>query len=218
MTLYAGTILLTELMMLAMIIHVMNYSGFTKVEKTWYIATFGAIMVCALAEFTAKHFDARGSGFVLPLTVITVIQFSLAPLLPVFFAGALGMRKVAKTVGAFFSINVIVEAIAAPLKLIFYFDENGKYWYARFYFLYEAFYIVSMIFLIIALFIVSKRFRRRDVLTIVMVLVILGAANLPVILYKVYTGYIGIALCSCLCYIYYSDLIQEDIQAELVAQ
>jgi len=67
-------------------------------------------MVCALAEFTAKHFDARGSGFVLPLTVITVIQFSLAPLLPVFFAGALGMRKVAKTVGAFFSINVIVEA------------------------------------------------------------------------------------------------------------
>ena len=120
MTLYSGTILLTELMMLAMIIHVMNYSGFTKDEKVWYIATFGTIMLCAFAEFIAKHFDSRGSGFVLPLTIITVIQF-------------------------------------------------------------------------------------------------LVAAIFPLILYKVYADYISIALCACLCYIYYNDLIQEDIKAELVA-
>lgn len=217
MTLYAGTILLTELMMLAMIIHVANYSGFKRVEKTWYITTFGTIMLCAFAEFIAKHFDARRSGFVLPLTILTVVQFSLTPLLPVFFAGALGLRREAKIVGAFFLVNVIVEVIAAPLKLIFYFDEGGKYIHARYYFLYEAFYILSMVFLIVGLVIVSKRFKRRDAVTIVMVLVILVAAIFPLIFYKVYTDYIGIALCACLCYIYYNDLIQEDIQAELVA-
>ena len=36
LTLNSGTILLTALRMLAMIIHVMNYSGFTKDEKAWH--------------------------------------------------------------------------------------------------------------------------------------------------------------------------------------
>ena len=51
-----------------------------------------------------------------------------------------------------------------------------------------------------------------------MVMVIMLAAILPLILYKVYTDYLGIALCACLSYIYYNDLIQEDIQAELIAK
>lgn len=217
MTLYAGTILLTELMMLAMIIHVMKYSGFTKVEKSWYLTTFGAIMLCALAEFLAIHFDARGKTFVVPLTVITTVQFSLTPLLPVFFAGALGIRREAKYVGAFFALNVLVEIISAPFGWIFYFDEGGKYIRGRLYIIYEAFYIISLIFLIVGLFKVGKQFRKRDFYTIIMVLVIMVAAILPLILFKIYTDYIGIALCACLCYIYYNDLIQEDIQAELVA-
>ena len=50
MTLYSGTILLTELMMLAMIIHVMNYSGFTKDEKAWYEI---------IREESATHFDPK---------------------------------------------------------------------------------------------------------------------------------------------------------------
>ena len=93
MTIYSCVILLTELMMLAMMIHVIHYSGFEKAEKGWYVATFAAIMLCAAAEFSAIHFNARGRGFVVPLTIITVIQFSLSPMLPVFLAGALGMRR-----------------------------------------------------------------------------------------------------------------------------
>ena len=44
----------------------------------------------------------------------------------------------------------------------------------------------------------GKRFRNRDIYTIIMVMVIMLAAILPLILYKVYTDYLGIALCACL--------------------
>ena len=45
---YMTTIILTELMMVAMLLHVINYSGFTRAQKGWYIATFIAIMVWAI--------------------------------------------------------------------------------------------------------------------------------------------------------------------------
>jgi hypothetical protein len=35
-------------MMLAMTIHVINYSGFTRLEKGWYVGTFVAIMLLLL--------------------------------------------------------------------------------------------------------------------------------------------------------------------------
>ena len=218
MTIYSSVILLTELMMMAMMIHVIRYSGFTRSEKGWYVATFTAIMLCAAAEFCAIHFDARGSGFVIPLTIITVIQFSLSPLLPVFFAGALGMRREARAVSHFFLLNVLAQIISAPFGWIFFFDEGGKYIRGNLYVIYQFFYISSLVFLIVALNIVGKRFRNRDIYTIIMVMVIMLAAILPLILYKVYTDYLGIALCACLSYIYYNDLIQEDIQAELIAK
>lgn len=61
MTLYAGVILLTELMMLTMTIHVMHYSGFTKVEKTWYLVTFVAIMRADI-ETMLQEGHAQGTG------------------------------------------------------------------------------------------------------------------------------------------------------------
>ncbi|MBP3897974.1 MAG: HD domain-containing protein [Mogibacterium sp.] len=215
MTLYTGTIILTELLMAAMSLHVLTYKGFTAQQKRWFIVTYVTIMLCAYTEFLAIHFNEHGSAFVRPLTIATVIQFSLTPMLPVFFTGALGMHDIAKKVSLFFAINVIIQIIAAPFGRIFYFDENGKYFHSDYYFIYEAFYIFSMAFLIVSLYIVGKRFKKRDSWTIFMILVVMVAAVTPQIIYHVYTDFIGIGISACLCYIYYNDLIQHDIQAEL---
>ena len=158
MTLYMGIMLLTELMMLSMIIHVGAYSGFTKAQKRWYLLTYSAIMLCAAAEFVAVHFNSHGPSFVVPLTIITVVQFSLTPLLPVFFAGALGMHREATIVGAVFFINALIEIISAPFGWIFYFDPNGTYIRGKLYLIYESFYLLSLVFLIISLITVGKRF------------------------------------------------------------
>lgn len=218
MSLYASLILLTELLMLAMTIHVITYPGFTRVQKNWYLCTFIAIMLCAGGEFCAKFFDMHGSAFVLPLTIITVIQFSLAPMLPVFFAGVLGMYRPAIVAGTVFCLNVVFEVLAAPYGLTFAFDTAGKYARGPYYIVYEGSYIASILFLVVCLFYVGRRFRKRDVFTIVMVLVILAAALASMSIYKAYTDYIGIGICACLCYIYYNDLVQIDTKAELLSE
>ena len=80
MNFYSSVNLLTELIMMAMTIHVTKYKGFTKEQKAWYLLTFIAIMVCSLAEF-AVHCGYYYPGLAIPLSILTILQFSIAPLL-----------------------------------------------------------------------------------------------------------------------------------------
>ena len=214
MTFYTGTIVLTELLMLAMTLHVFRYSGFTKAQKTWYLLTFIDIMLCAAAEFAA-HCGYYKASFALPLTILTVLQFSSAPLLGLLFSGALGLHRQKKPAIAFYALNLLVETIAAPFGWIFYYNAEG-YFRGTFFFVYEIFYFLSLIYLVVNMLIVGKHFRHRDRRTIVMVLVIIAAGILPMTLYRINITYIAIAISASLCYIYYNDLVQQDIKEDLV--
>lgn len=200
--------------MLAMILHVLHYSGFTKTQKIWYLLTFIDIMICAGAEF-AVHCGYYNPIFAIPLTVLTVIQFSAAPLLGVLFIGALGMNNQGKIVVFFFAVNLIVESIAAPFGWVFYFNEDG-YFRGRLFIIYEVFYFLSLVYLIIHMVIIGRKFKRRDLLTIVMLLIILISGLIPMTLFKINITYIAIAMGASLCYIYYNDLVQQDMMAQLV--
>lgn len=215
MTFYMSAIFLTELMMIAMLLHVVGYSGFTKTQKAWYLLTFTSIMLCAAAEF-AVHCGYYRPSFAVPLTVITVLQFSVSPLLGVLFTGALGLKNQAKVGIVAFLVSLTVEIIAAPFGWIFYFDEQG-YSRGKYFFIYGGFYFLSLIYLIVCMTLVGKKFRHRDARTICMILVILVAGLLPMTLYKLNITYISIAIGASLCYIYYNDLVQQDIQADLMA-
>ena len=215
MTFYMSAIILTELMMIAMTLHVLHYSGFTREQKTWYLLTFSAVMLCSAAEF-AVHCGAYDPKFAIPLTVLTVLQFSVAPLLGVLFSGALGLPGQKKIAIWFIAINFAVETIAAPFGLVFSFGEDG-YSRGRLFLIYEAFYFVSLVYLIVSMVRVGRRFRNRDARTIAMILLILIAGIIPMTVFKLNITYIAIAIGASLCYIYYNDLVQQDIQAELVA-
>ena len=214
MTFYTNVIIMTELLMIAMIIHVSNYSGFTKLQKTWYHLTFADVMLCAAAEF-AVHCGHYNPSFAIPLTILTVIQFSFAPLLGILFIGALGLKNQGKLAVIYLIINLAVEIISAPFGWIFYFNAEG-YFRGTFFIIYELFYFVSLIYLIVGLILVGRKFRHRDILTILMLLVILVAGLLPMTLFKINFTYIAIAIGASVCYIYYNDLVQQDIMAELV--
>ncbi len=215
MTLYAGMTILIELFMIAMMVHVLRSSGISKTQKGWFFLTYLAVMLCAAAEY-AVHGVRYDPGLAIPLTVVTVVQFSVAPLLGILFSGALGLPRQRKITVGFLCLNLLVEIVAAPFGWVFSFGQTG---YARgeYFFLYEAFYFFSLIYLVVSMVKVGKRFRHRDRGTIVMILVVLVTGIVPMTLLKVNITYMAIAISASLCYIYYNDLIQQDIQAELIA-
>ena len=215
MTFYMSAIILTELMMIAMTLHVLHYSGFTREQKTWYVLTFAAVMLCSAAEF-AVHCGKYDAKFAIPLTILTVLQFSVAPLLGVLFSGALGLPGQKKIAIWFFAANFAAETVAAPFGWVFSFGADG-YSRGKLFLIYEAFYFVSLVYLIVSMVRVGRKFRNRDTRTIAMILVILVAGIVPMTVFKLNITYIAIAIGASLCYIYYNDLVQQDIQAALVA-
>ncbi|MCR5231487.1 MAG: HD domain-containing protein [Acholeplasmatales bacterium] len=210
MNFYVCIVILTVLLMIAMTLHVFRYSGFTKNQKTWYILTFLSIMVCSLAEY-AVHCGYYDKSFKFILTVLTVIQFSLAPLLGVLFIGALGLKHQKKIAIGFIGINLFVEILSAPFGWIFYYTDEG-YFRGEYFTIYMVFYFISLLYLIICMVIVGKKFSHRDMPTIIMVLVILVAGIIPMSFYRINVTYMAIAISSSVCYIYYNDLVQQDIQ------
>lgn len=215
MQFYVFATLLLELMMIAMILHVLRYSGFTKVQKTWFILTFSSVIVCSAAEL-AVHCGVYKPIFAIPLTVLTTLQFSLSPLLAVFFSGALGLHKESTIALKIFLLNVILEIVSAPFHWIFFFDESG-YHRGELFPVYMACYFIALVYLIVSMIVVGRRFRHRDFSTIVMVLVTLIAGIIPMTVFELHIAYLSIGISACLCYIYYNDLVQEDIQTDLIA-
>ena len=215
MTFYQAQFILTELLMTTMIVHVLNYSGFTRRQKVWYLLTFADIMLCAAAEF-AVHNGRYNPSMAVFLTVLTVLQFSLSPMLSVCFSGALGLENQNRVAWIFLVFNLVIEGSLAPSGQVFYFNQEG-YFRGELFVIYEICYFLSMVYLVVGMIMAGRRFRRRDSLTIGMILVILVAGVLPMSIYKINVTYMAIAICACICYIYYNDLVQQDVKAELLA-
>lgn len=215
MTIYICGIILTELLMIAMTMHILTYSGFNKTQKNWFSLTFISIMVCSSAEL-AVHCGYYDPAFAPLLTVVTVIQFSVSPMLAVLFSGALGLHRQSKIASWFSIVSILIQVICAPFGYIFYFDQNG---YSRgdFFIIYEILYIISLLYLVVSLVIVGKKFHHRDTITIIMIIVVLLGGIIPMTIYRINVTYIAIGISACLCYIYYNDLIQQDTHEELLS-
>ena len=215
MTFYSAIVIITEMLMITMIVHVLFYREFNKTQKTWFIATFIGVMICNAAEF-AVHCGSYDPIFKIPLTILTVLQFSLAPIMAMLFAGALGLKYQGKIAVGFFGVNLLMEIILAIFGKVFYFDDVG-YQRGDLFILYEIIYAISLGYLLVSLVLVSLHFKHRDVSTIGLILfgLVIGGI-VPMTFFKLNVAYLAIGVAASLCYIFYNDLVQQDTKDELV--
>ena len=126
MDFYTAATILLAILMIAMIIHVLNYTGFDKKQKKWFTLTFSSILFCASAEY-ALHCGYYDPKFKIILTILTVLQFAVAPTFAMFFAGALGLKNQGKVAIGFFSFCLTIGITCAPNGLIFFFDDLRRH-------------------------------------------------------------------------------------------
>ena len=208
-----ATILLCVLMV-AMSVHVLNNKGFNRQQKGWFIATFMAITFCALAEYSL-HCGYYDPKFKVILTILTVLQFSIAPVFAMLFAGALGLKYQKRIAIAFFSICFLTNFICAFSSAIFKFTPTG-YKRGDAFLIYEISYFGSLVYIIGSLIVVGRKFRNRDTFTIAMVLVVLATGIIPMSIRQLHVAYIAVGMAACLCYVFYNDLVQQDTKIELL--
>ena len=212
---YTVSTILIVILMAAMVIHVLRYSGFNKTQKGWFISTYSAIAFCALAEF-AIQCGYYNNAFKIPLTILTILQFAVAPCFAVLFAGALGLKHQLKIALIYFGVCLTIGIICAPFEWVFYFDPVTGYNRGPAFWIYLVTYFGSLIYLIVSLILVSRFFHHRDVATIIMVFVILAVGISIMSFNEIHVGYVTVGMAGVVCYVFYNDLVQQDTQAELL--
>ena len=209
----SATIILLVLMA-TMSIHVLNYSGFNKKQKYWFLSTFIAISFCALAEL-ALHCGYYDNAFKIPLTILTVLQFAIAPCFAMLFAGALGFKYQIRIALITFAVCLTIGIVCAPFGLVFTFTDEG-YQRGPAFLVYEISYFASLTYIVVILFLVGKKFHQRDFGTIIMILVVLTAGIIPMSIFSLHIAYLTVGIVAVLCYVFYNDLVQQDTYSELV--
>ena len=212
---YDAIVIINEFLMITLVLHVIFYREFNRIQKSWFIATFLSVMFCNAAEFVV-HSGFYSPAFKIPLTILTVLQFSLAPAMAMLFAGALGLKHQGKIAIAFFGANLILETVLACFGKVFYFNDAG-YQRGDLFLLYEIVYAIGLGYLLVSLVLVGMRFKHRDITTIGLVLVGLVVGGIiPMTFFKLNVAYLAIGIAACLCYIYYNDLVQQDTKDDLM--
>ena len=187
---YDAIVVINEFLMITMVLHVVFYREFNKTQKAWFIATFVGVMFCNAAEY-AVHCGFYNPIFKIPLTILTVLQFSLAPIMAMLFAGALGLKHQGKIAIGFFATNLIMEIILACFGKIFYFNDAG-YQRGDLFILYDFVYAISLGYLLVSLVLVGLHFKHRDITTIGLVLVGLVVGGIiPMTFFKLNVAYLS---------------------------
>lgn len=218
---YYGTLILLAIMKsLVLIVNVISNGNFDKETKKGFIITFTFIIVGAICEWIGVVCDGKiffenkrldiGIHY-----VIKFIEFTIAPVMPVVFSKMIFESKMNKNKGsweiAFWLIlyNIIQLVSVFGKKLIFYVDDNNKYWHAEFYWIYILAFCVSSIYMIINIFEFSKEYQNKNKIQLNSIIVFLCVGvSIQLVNPKIKTCWLSIAIAASLFFIYYTSIIQ----------
>ena len=215
---YCVLISICILSMLTMVLMAKANTTLSPKAKFWFIITFLGIAFGMCAEFT------RGFLEVYPISntfykIITLLEFIITPMLPIPLSMACGIKKTVVPVSILMGLHGLLELLLLNTGLIFSVSGNSVYHRGPFYIIYIISYIISLIYLIIVYFFISKRFRNRNSFVLVASLIVIFTGIIPSLLDRnVKTAFLGMSFMAVILYGYYNELTQQDLSDEIEFQ
>ena len=198
-----------------MFFHMQNNSILSKTSKFWFTLVFWGVALGALIEFLGDWMNVTGGSPVLHLG-IKVLEFCITPWMPVLMAFACGMEKKSRPVAILLMFHMVLELLLSGTGAIIVIDSQGLYHRGPEYYIYILFYAISFGYLLVLFYLLSRRFRNRDRITLIFSLVTLLAALVPSLISSKYrTAFLGITMTAIILYNYYEGLTEQELSEDL---
>lgn len=215
---YCIMILNCVLTMITMSILVKCNTTLTAKAKMWFVVTFMGIAFGTLAEFFRAVLDVHPISVDL-YRIITLMEFCITPILPIPLSLACGIQKHAKPVAALMLIHITLELLLLNSGLIFSVDDNGVYQRGDFYIIYISSYAISIVYLLFSFYLISKRFRNRNLIVLIASVIVIFAGIIPSLIEReVKTAFLGMTFMAVILYCYYDELTQQELAEDLAVQ
>ena len=140
-------------------------------------------------------------------------------MLPIPLSLACGIKKTVVPVSILMGLHGLLELLLLNTGLIFSVSGNSVYHRGPFYIIYIISYIISLIYLIVVYFFISKRFKNRNSFVLIASLIVIFTGIIPSLLDRnVKTAYLGMSFMAVILYGYYNELTQQDLSDEIAFQ
>nr|MCR5607260.1 hypothetical protein [Treponema sp.] len=153
--------LLVVLGMTAMSLHVFFNNALNKIQKRWFLSTFILLSIASSAEL-ARDILTYYPKNPLIFKIMTLIEFSIAPFIPILIIGDCGLRKTAKRIFIPLILHSIFELAVCPFDKVFSISKTGEYRHEELYIVYVAVYMIGIIYAFSRMYFVSRKFKNRD--------------------------------------------------------
>jgi len=218
LTIYNVIILLCVLCMMTMSVHTMNNVVFGTNKKHWFVTAFMLVAVCAIAECVGTFLSSNFTGWRFHY-VLTFLEFGLSPFIPVCMSFACGIKKPAKIIGIIGLVHIAIELIMISFGGIFYITADGVYHRGKFYFIYIIMYLISYLYNLILIALISSDYKSKDIGSVVLTIITILSGLIPSIIDgSIRTAYLCVTLLVILEYLYFESLYEQDLQKKITSQ
>lgn len=215
---YCVLILTSVLSMITMTIIVKTNTTLDRTSRTWFRITFLGIALAMFAEFSRAFLDVHPLSPTL-YKIITLLEFSITPMLPIPLSLACGVRKAAIPTTAILGTHALLEIFLVNFNLVFSVSENCIYKRGPFYIIYIISYVLSLLYLIMVFYFISRRFKNRHSIILIFSLIIIFAGIIPSLIDRnIKTAFLGMTFMGIILYNYYSELTKQDLSDEIASQ
>ena len=209
---YIAIVFITVTTMITSIIHLYENETLSRLVKRdfWTIAIL--ITTGTLCEYFGMYIDGTYPHWARIHAIIKAIEFSIAPIIPIFYVKIVGYRDIEEKVKGYVKvillINVLAESFSIFQPAIFYIDKNNTYHHGPSYFIYIGMYLFGIGFFIVRLIKYTKKYQTRNTATLVsMLLFLIFGFSIRLVDSSLYLDWLIVSIAYLMFIIYYSDLV-----------
>ena len=206
---YTVIIIICILTMISLAIDVGKNTILNKSDIKWFRLTFILVAVGAACEYIGVLMDKYGGYPPAFHKLITCIEFSVSPYLPICLARSCGLKKTLKPMSIVMLVNAVLVISSAISGKIFYIEEFGNFQRGEDYWLYVFFCAVGMIYILFVFVLIGIRAKLRNLLNVILIALILIVGQVANIIDgNINSGYFSICICAALLYIFIQNMFR----------
>lgn len=177
--------------------------------RTGLIISFVMIMLAAFFEWLSFMLSGH-IQFRTLLIISKIIEFSLAPIVPVIFAGSFDDLGQARKMAVLLAIHFVIEVLSPFGGFIFYVDSAGVYHRGRNYYIYVIFFLAGLAFLIRMFSKYWSKYQNGNRYIIIAILVFLcSGVIIQFSCQEAKISWLTISITALLTYVYHIELLQQ---------
>lgn len=213
MNYYAIVIILCIMSCVTVAVHTANNTVLEKADIKWFRVAFFLMIAGAVAEVSGYELDTIGGATPLLFSFVTLVAYSITPMIPIALGRGCGEKKVSSVMLALAVVHILIEFVMVLFGGVFIISVEGVYHEGPYYGVYTVACLISYIYLIGVIIYLMCKNKMKDAATLGITIAILCFGLVPSFYNsKIRTIFVTFVFAGMLLYMYLQNTNRQELE------